>query len=135
MAVETKKLRWLIAIRLVVITSVAVVHVLRALSPERGIGYEPFLYAITGATYALCLVYLVLMRWLRARPAIQVAVQLIGDISIVTVLVYYFGGAASSCSRSEAVRRKIPDTGWTARKHRSFYYGAKLFRRRTTSSD
>ena len=67
MAVETKKLRWLVAIRLVVITSVAVVHILRALSPERGLSYEPFLYAITGATYALCLVYLVLPRWLRGR--------------------------------------------------------------------
>jgi two-component system, NtrC family, sensor histidine kinase PilS len=98
MAVETKKLRWLIAIRLVVITSVAVVHVLRALSAERGLAYEPFLYAITGATYALCLVYLVLVRWLRDRTALQAAVQLVGDISIVTVLVYYFGGAASSFS-------------------------------------
>ncbi|HEX2463940.1 MAG TPA: ATP-binding protein [Thermoanaerobaculia bacterium] len=98
MAVEIKKLRWLIAIRLVVITSVAVVHVLRLLSPERELAYEPFLYAITGATYALCLVYLVLERWLRDRPATQAAVQLVGDLSIVTVLVYYFGGAASSFS-------------------------------------
>ena len=98
MAVETKKLRWLIAIRLVVITSVAVVHVLRALSPERGLSYEPFLYAIAGVTYALCLVYLVLLRWLRDRPEMHAAIQLVGDISIVTGLVYYFGGAASSFS-------------------------------------
>lgn len=98
MAVETKKLRWLIAVRLLVITSVAVVHLLRALSPERGLSYEPFLYAIAGFTYALCLVYLVLLRWLRGRPETHAAIQLVGDISIVTGLVYYFGGAASSFS-------------------------------------
>src|SRR5262245_14800403 len=96
--VETRKLRWLIAIRLVVITSVAVVHVLRALAPERGLSYEPFLYALTGATYALCLVYVVLLRWLRDRPGLHAAIQLVGDISLVTGLVYYFGGAASSFS-------------------------------------
>jgi two-component system sensor histidine kinase PilS (NtrC family) len=107
--VETRKLRWLIAIRLVVITSVGVVHVLRELSPERGLIVgadgsqisnqgEPFLYALTGVTYGLCLLYLILLRWLRDRPGLHAAIQLVGDISIVTGLVYYFGGAASSFS-------------------------------------
>ena len=67
MAVETKKLRWLIAIRLVVITSVAVIHVLRGLSPERALASpEPFLYAITGVTYAA------------HDPRIQVVASLVG---------------------------------------------------------
>jgi two-component system sensor histidine kinase PilS (NtrC family) len=98
MAVETQKLRWLISIRLVVITSVAVIHILRGLSAKDGLGYEPFLYALTGLTYALCLTYVGLLRWLRARPELQAAIQLVGDISIVTGLVYYFGGVASSFS-------------------------------------
>ena len=98
MAVETQKLRWLISIRLVVITSVAVIHILRGLSTKDGFGYEPFLYAVTGLTYALCLIYVGLLRWLRARPELQAAIQLVGDISIVTGLVYYFGGVASSFS-------------------------------------
>jgi two-component system, NtrC family, sensor histidine kinase PilS len=98
MAVEIQKLRWLIAIRLVVITSVAVIHLLRGLSPERGLGYEPYLYALTGLTYALCLLYLGLLRWLRHRPSAHAAIQLVGDLTIVTGLVYYFGGVASSFS-------------------------------------
>ena len=98
MAVETKKLRWLIAIRLVVITSVAVIHILRGLSAEPGLAYEPFLYALTGLTYGLSLFYLGLLRWLRHRPAVQAAVQLFGDLSLVSGLVYYFGGVASSFS-------------------------------------
>jgi two-component system sensor histidine kinase PilS (NtrC family) len=98
MVLQTQKLRWLIAIRLVVITSVAVIHLLRGLSPDPGFQYEPFLYALTGLTYTLCLVYLVLLRWLRHRPAIHGAIQLVGDLSIVTGLVYYFGGVASSFS-------------------------------------
>jgi two-component system sensor histidine kinase PilS (NtrC family) len=98
MAVETQKLRWLIAIRLVVITSVAVIYLLRGLSAEAGLAYDPFLYALTGATYGLSLIYVVLLRRLQHRPAVQAAIQLIGDLSIVTGLVYYFGGVASSFS-------------------------------------
>ena len=97
MAVETKKLRWLIAIRLVVITSVAVVHVLRgAVARERGLAYEPFLYA-DHRRHLRALPGLPRPAALAARPpGVQAAVQLVGDISIVTGLVYYFGGAASS---------------------------------------
>jgi two-component system sensor histidine kinase PilS (NtrC family) len=98
MAVQTQKLRWLIAIRLVVITSVAVIHLLLGISPDRQFAYEPFLYALTGLTYGLCLLYLVLLRWLKGRPAIHAAVQLAGDLSIVTGLVFYFGGVTSSFS-------------------------------------
>ncbi|HVR30436.1 MAG TPA: ATP-binding protein [Thermoanaerobaculia bacterium] len=98
MAVETHKLRWLIAIRLVAITSVAVLNLLRSLSAESGLAYEPFLYALTGLTYALSLIYVGLLRWLRERPAVQATIQLFGDLTIVTGLVYYFGGVASSFS-------------------------------------
>ena len=98
MAVETQKLRWLIAIRLLVITSVAVLHLLHGLSADAGLAYEPFLYALTGLTYSLSLIYLCLLRWLRYRPAMQATVQLFGDLTLVTGLVYYFGGVASSFS-------------------------------------
>jgi two-component system sensor histidine kinase PilS (NtrC family) len=98
MAVETQKLRWLIAVRLVVITSVAVIHILRGLSAEPGLAYEPFLYALTGLTYALSLAYLVLLRVLRDRPGLHATIQLFGDLTLVTGLVYYFGGVASSFS-------------------------------------
>ena len=73
---------------------------LRALSPERGPrATSRSSRSPAGVTYALCLVYLVLAALAApAGPAIQAGVQLVGDISIVTGLVYYFGGAASSFS-------------------------------------
>ena len=101
MAVETKKLRWLIAIRLVVITSVAVVHVLRVLSPGGGLGtspgegvelasaYEGFLYAITGVTYALCL---------RLFGVYAGAPELLGYLPVI-----FFGAATPGPMHSVAI--------------------------------
>jgi two-component system, NtrC family, sensor histidine kinase PilS len=96
-----RQLSWLIAIRLVVITSVMVPNVLLQLREsalnESKIHYSS-LYLVAGATYLLSLLYLALQRWLRDAPQAQAYVQFLGDLGIVTGLVHHFGGIDSPFS-------------------------------------
>ena len=86
------------AIRLVVISSLGIVYVLHALSSDE-LPYDPFLYALAGATYGLSTAYGLMLRRLSASTSRwQAQLQFLGDISIVTGLVYYFGGLSSSFS-------------------------------------
>ena len=94
----TSSLRWLIGIRLVVITSLALPYFLyRVTQPELSSRLD-FLYLLSGLVYAASLVYIGLLRWLAERAEIQAYVQFIGDLLLITGLVYYFGGLASPFS-------------------------------------
>jgi two-component system sensor histidine kinase PilS (NtrC family) len=99
MAVHFRQLRLLVAMRLVIITSIGIVYVLRGLSIGGELPTDAFLYGLAGATYALSLVYTVMLRRLPPSTAtLQAQLQFLGDVAIITGLVYYFGGASSSFS-------------------------------------
>lgn len=92
-------LRWLIAIRLVVITSVVLPYFLLQLSaPERQPPTFDLLFLIAGCTYLASLVYIALLRVLRGRPTWHAHLQFGGDLLLVTSLVYFFGGIGSPFS-------------------------------------
>ena len=91
-------LRWLIGIRLVAITSLALPYFLyRVSTPDLPSRFE-FLYLLSGLVYASSLVYIGLLRWLAGRTQAQAYVQFIGDLLVITGLVYHFGGLASPFS-------------------------------------
>ena len=92
-------LRWLIAIRLVVITSVLLPYFLLQLSaPERQPPTFDLLFLIAGSTYLASLFYIALLRVLRDRPTWHAHLQFAGDLLLVTSLVYFFGGIGSPFS-------------------------------------
>jgi two-component system sensor histidine kinase PilS (NtrC family) len=127
-----RQLQWLIAIRLVVVTSIVVPYFLLAtLSPRGAEGLPPgeplegvvapppagaqapeplplpeavpavssgTIYRLAGITYLASLVYLVLLRVLRRRLAVNAYVQFVGDLLVVTGLVWVTGGANSPLS-------------------------------------
>jgi len=122
-----RQLRWVIAIRLVVITSVVLPYFLLATftepppepavtAPDGGpppVASQPpaeppaapppvvrpvTLYRLAGLTYLASLVYLVLLRLLARREALQAYAQFFGDVVLVTALVYVTGGLTSSFS-------------------------------------
>jgi two-component system, NtrC family, sensor histidine kinase PilS len=93
-----RSLRWLIAIRLVVITSVAMPYLLVQLASPGGLPTFDFLFLLSGVTYVASLVYIALLSLLRERPLVQAGVQFAGDLVLVTGLVYYFGGIGSPFS-------------------------------------
>lgn len=103
-----RQLQWLIAIRLVVITSVALPYFLVQIAPREAPSVETaapvsagepgLLFLIAGLTYLASLVYLVLLKTVRGRYRAQAYVQFGGDLLLVTVLVYFFGGIESPFS-------------------------------------
>ena len=93
-----RSLRWLIAIRLVVITSVILPYLLVQLSTPGAVPTFDLLYLLGGLTYVASLVYLALLFVLAGRPAVQAYVQFAGDLFLVTGLVAFFGGIGSPFS-------------------------------------
>lgn len=124
MPLLARQLHWLIAIRLVVITSVVLPFFLVQIAPRTPSAAEPsapvelpgeppavvlpldrppsidtgLLYLIAGVTYSASLVYLLLLRAVRRGYRWHAYVQFFGDLALVTVLVYYFGGIESPFS-------------------------------------
>jgi len=94
-----RQLKWLIAIRLVVISSVVLPYFLLQLSvPEGQPPTFDLLFLIAGATYLASLIYIGLLRVLRGRPTWHAYLQFGGDLLLVTGLVYFFGGIGSPFS-------------------------------------
>ncbi|HMB54601.1 MAG TPA: ATP-binding protein [Thermoanaerobaculia bacterium] len=52
-------------------------------------------YQMVGFGYVASLLYLMMMRWWRRRPRVQAHVQFVGDLLLVTALVYFTGGISS----------------------------------------
>ncbi len=93
---DPRVLRWLIALRLVVITTLflgaMIVQVAsRMILPLSG------LYVLSLVTYILSLGYVVLYL-LRVSPTVQAIVQIVGDIAVMTGFVYVTGGLYSPFS-------------------------------------
>jgi two-component system sensor histidine kinase PilS (NtrC family) len=93
-----RSLSWLIAIRLVVITSVVLPYLLAQLATPTGLPTFDLLFLIAGLTYLASLAYIALLRVLRARPVVHAFIQFAGDLLLVTGLVYFFGGIGSPFS-------------------------------------
>ena len=91
-------LRWLIAIRIVVITSFVLPYLLSQLASPTALPTFDFLFLLAGFTYVVSLGYIALLRLLRGRPVAQAYIQFGGDLAVVTGLVYYFGGIGSPFS-------------------------------------
>jgi two-component system sensor histidine kinase PilS (NtrC family) len=94
-----RQLKWLIAIRLVVVTSVFLLYFLLALLPQEPANLlaPRFVFVLLGLAYGFSLGYLALLAWER-HPVVQAYVQFLGDLLLITALVYWFGGSASPFS-------------------------------------
>ncbi|NHZ73187.1 MAG: PAS domain S-box protein [Nitrospirae bacterium] len=97
MALE-RQLRWMIGIRLVVITSVVLPYFLLQLTSAEESPEFSFLYLLAGLTYGASLGYIVLLKLLKGRWRAQALIQFVGDLLLITGMVYYFGGVASPFS-------------------------------------
>ena len=92
-----RQLFWLICIRLVAITSMGLPYLLYL----PGISTSPrskLLYLLAGSTYVLSVFYMLALRFVRRHHSLQTLCQLLGDLLLITGLVYYFGGASSAFS-------------------------------------
>lgn len=92
------QLRWLIGLRLVAITSAVIPSIFLRLTSEKPPYGDPELYWIAGFTLVASLLYLVLHWALAQRPDLQLDIQLVGDLLLVTALVAAFGGVYSPFS-------------------------------------
>ncbi|MGB5551787.1 MAG: ATP-binding protein [Thermoanaerobaculia bacterium] len=97
LAVE-RQLRWMIGIRLVVITSVVLPYFLLQLASPDETREFSFLYLLAGLTYGASLLYIALLKLLRGHWRAQALIQFVGDLLLITGMVYYFGGVASPFS-------------------------------------
>ena len=95
-----RQLKWLIGIRILLVTSVLVLYLLLSLLPQEPLEeVDPrFLFLISGLTYGASLVYIGLLSWLHDRVVAQAYTQFLGDLLIITALVFSFGGAYSPFS-------------------------------------
>ncbi len=132
MKLLARQLHWLIAIRLVVVSSVVLPSFLLQIAPHErppaeasppavarpappALGEPPatiqvpptapeptvdtrLLYLLAGFTYLASLIYIVLLRLVPGRFRMHAYVQFFGDLALVTVLVYFFGGIESPFS-------------------------------------
>lgn len=93
-----RQLRWIIGIRLVIVTSVLLPYFLLQIATPDGVLGLDVLYPLAAVTYAASLLYIALLRVLRGRWGLQAFIQFCGDLLLITGLVYSFGGIASPFS-------------------------------------
>jgi two-component system sensor histidine kinase PilS (NtrC family) len=91
-----KALRWLIGLRLVVISTLFFGILLIQANSERILPLRNF-YGLILFSYSLSLIYLVLYAR-KFSPRVQIWIQLLGDIAVVTGIVYFTGGPYSPFS-------------------------------------
>ncbi len=91
-----RQLKWLMAFRVVIITTLMVSTFVIELLYRPRLPLKPF-YLLAICTYLLTIGYAMLVRRVRAAK-LQVYVQLVGDLGIVTGFVYLTGGAESPFS-------------------------------------
>jgi two-component system, NtrC family, sensor histidine kinase PilS len=86
-----RRLRRLMMLRVVIVTTLLLIAAYVEAVSEQVLNVNP-LYFLIAATYVLTGIHAVLLRLLGARPALAYA-QVIGDLLVVTGLVYTTGGA------------------------------------------
>jgi len=92
--VERKSLLWMIILRGIIVTLLLVLALVIEYSASFSFSFIPFVQIILGA-YLLSAAYFLLYYWGR-YPAAQAYIQVIGDLLLITGLVYATGGIASS---------------------------------------
>ncbi len=91
-----RQLRWIVALRMLTITSIVLAYFLYQLTASAdGFGYDT-VYTAAGIGYVACLLYLVLLGARRPRAETQAYVQFVGDLFLITGLVYHFFDGTSS---------------------------------------
>src|SRR5579864_3185642 len=100
MTVLKRSLVWYITVRLVAVISVLLPFLLVELARPDSFPAEAKHYArlLGGTTFAATLLYIGLLRLLRRHLVVHAYVQFAGDLLLITVMVYYLGGAASPFS-------------------------------------
>jgi two-component system sensor histidine kinase PilS (NtrC family) len=93
-----RHLRWLIAFRLVMISSVLLAYLVFELSSRGEMPEFNLLFVLVAATYIASILHIALLTLLAARPLWHAYVQFAGDLALVTGLVYFFGGITSPFS-------------------------------------
>ncbi|MEO7796063.1 MAG: ATP-binding protein [Thermoanaerobaculia bacterium] len=93
-----RHLRWLIAFRLVMISSVLLSYLVFELSSRGELPEFNLLFVLVAATYLASLLHIALLSLLAARPLWHAYIQFAGDLALVTGLVYFFGGITSPFS-------------------------------------
>jgi two-component system sensor histidine kinase PilS (NtrC family) len=86
-----QRLKTLMAVRLVMVTTLLLVAAYTEAVSEYLLPFNPF-YVLIGATYALTVVHALLLRFSRRLGALIYA-QIVGDLVITTGLVYLTGGS------------------------------------------
>ena len=93
-----RHLRWLIAFRLVMISSVMLSYLVFELSSRGELPEFNLLFVLVAATYIASIVHIALLSVLGSRPLWHAYIQFAGDLLLVTGLVYFFGGITSPFS-------------------------------------
>ncbi|MEO8274860.1 MAG: ATP-binding protein [Thermoanaerobaculia bacterium] len=93
-----RHLRWLIAFRLVMISSVLLSYIVFELSSRGELPEFNLLFVLVGATYVASIFHIALLTLLASRPLWHAYIQFAGDLLLVTGLVYFFGGITSPFS-------------------------------------
>lgn len=93
-----RHLRWLIAFRLVMISSVLLSYLVFELSSRGELPEFNLLFVLVGATYVASILHIALLTLLSTRPLWHAYIQFAGDLFLVTGLVYFFGGITSPFS-------------------------------------
>jgi two-component system, NtrC family, sensor histidine kinase PilS len=87
-----QRLKTLMAVRLVMVTTLLLVAAYTEAVSDTLLPFSPF-FALIGATYALTVVHALLLRFIPRRLEPLVYVQVVGDLVIITGLVYLTGGS------------------------------------------
>jgi two-component system sensor histidine kinase PilS (NtrC family) len=88
--------RMLIAVRVVVVTTLLLASLIIQFTVREVLPIN-YLYITAGLTYGLTLVYIALAKWVRRR-ALNLMIQVGGDLAVETLLVYFTGGLDSPFS-------------------------------------
>lgn len=84
------QLRWLVALRIVVLSSMLVLHFLLLITVDAELKLPSF-YWLAGLGYSVNLLFLVLLQLVPGRPVAQAYLQFVVDLLLITYLVYQFG--------------------------------------------
>lgn len=90
------EVRMLVAIRVVVVTTLLLAALIIQSTAEEALPIN-YLYLLTGLTYGLTLLYIVIGRFILSR-SINLYIQFLGDLVLETLLVYFTGGVDSPFS-------------------------------------
>ncbi len=94
---KARQLVWLLGLRLGAVTSMVLPYLLYRPGSPSGEG-ALLLYFLAGAAYVMSLVFLASLRIFKTRLELNALLQLLGDLVLISGLVYYFGGASSAFS-------------------------------------